>query len=168
MEDMADTKTTILDDSAIRMDAEVLADRRKTMSKLKWGPILSGLSQMLGALGGPLFGTSLLVVVGVVPAAPAIVAAATTAAIIGGIMTIAAISINYLTARVYQDCGFDQTQVSAKMSAKSFVKELKENHIIVSVNQEKPAPAQRRDGKTWEQFVVQRSESPEIESQRTV
>jgi hypothetical protein len=70
----------------------------------------------------------------------------------GAIMSVGSLAINYMASRSYQGCGFDQTEVSAKSYAKSFVQELKANEILLKVEDRShaaPEAPARADGKSW-------------------
>lgn len=144
-------------ESVVKHDRDFLEARRKTMTKLRWGPLLTSVSRALTLIGGPLFGTSLLVTLGVVPVAGAVsLAAVTTATIVGGAMMLTAIAIDYASSRFYQDAGFDTTDIGAQSYAKSFIRELKQSGIVINTGRtdeyaSTEAP-QRNDGKTWVQI----------------
>lgn len=134
-------------------DAEVRAERDRTMNKMKWGPILNGVSRALGIIGGPVFGFGLMAMLGFTNIAPSMMGPALTATIVGGVMSVASIAIDYLASRVYQSCGFDHSEVAAKSNAKHLVKELESHNMVIAckdkVGEKGFDTAERKDGKSW-------------------
>lgn len=125
-------------------DKQLRKARDKTLEHMKWGPMITGVSRFLMAIGAPILTAGVLALIGVGGATAG--AAALPIAIAGACVTALGIATEYMGTRMWQSASLDQTEVSAQCNARHLVQELKSSHVSMTFEQNK-----RNDGRSWVQ-----------------
>lgn len=157
------------DNEQIVKDPEILAVKDKMMRKLRKNSLLTSVSTIGALIGGPLFAAGIMGVATALFSAGA--ATATGLAVIGGLPVLAMLGVGalfvgisvgaaYKASRIWQSKQFDNFEVGAQSTAHHLVQELKANNMCL-VEEHKTA---RADGKSWEQYMKERSAAQALQS----